>query len=331
MTSVAVIGAGVAGLTVATVLAERGAEVAVVDRSPGLGPDQCSWFAGGMLAPWCERENAEAEVAALGQGAAAFWAARAPGVVRRGSLVIAPARDSGELRRFARRTENYDWLDRDGIDALEPALEGRFARALFFRSEAHLDPRRALAALLAGLEAAGVEVRYGEEAAPDADWPDAEWPDAEWIVDCRGLAAADALPELRGVKGEMLYIRSPELALTRTIRLIHPRIPIYLVPRGGGVYMLGATTIENDERRRVTARSLVELLSAAYALHPAFGEAEVVEIGADARPAFPDNLPRLVRKGRRLHVNGLYRHGFLLAPALAARAADMVLGEGARG
>ncbi|MDE0716995.1 MAG: FAD-dependent oxidoreductase, partial [Rhodospirillaceae bacterium] len=104
MTSVAVIGAGVAGLTVATVLAERGAEVAVVDRSPGLGPDQCSWYAGGMLAPWCERENAEAEVVALGQGAADFWAARVPGVVRRGSLVIAPARDSGELRRFARRT-----------------------------------------------------------------------------------------------------------------------------------------------------------------------------------------------------------------------------------
>ena len=319
MTSVAVIGAGVAGLTVATVLAERGAEVAVVDRSPGLGPDQCSWYAGGMLAPWCERENAEAEVVALGQGAAEFWAARVPGVVRRGSLVIAPARDSGELRRFARRTENFDWLDRDGIDALEPALEGRFSRALFFREEAHLDPRRALSALVDRLAAAGVEVRWGEEAVPEA----------EWTVDCRGLAAAGDLPELRGVKGEMLYIMSPEVGLTRTIRLIHPRIPIYLVPRGDGMYMLGATTIENDERKRITARSVVELLSAVYALHPAFGEAEVAEIGTDARPAFPDNLPRVVRDGRRLHVNGLYRHGFLLAPAMAARAADIVLGDGA--
>ncbi len=319
MTSVAVIGAGVAGLTVATVLAERGAEVVVVDRSPGLGPDQCSWYAGGMLAPWCEQENAEAEIVVLGQGAADFWAVRTPGVVRRGSLVIAPARDSGELRRFARRTENYEWLDRDGIDALEPALEGRFARALFFREEAHLDPRRALAALAARLTAAGCELRYGEETAPEA----------EWTVDCRGLAAAADLPELRGVKGEMLYISSRDVALTRTIRLVHPRIPIYLVPRGDGIYMLGATSIENDERQRVTARSLVELLSAVYALHPAFGEAEVIETGAEARPAFPDNLPRLVRNGRRLHVNGLYRHGFLLAPAMAARAADIVLGKGA--
>jgi len=323
MTTVAVIGAGVAGLTAAAVLAERGAEVSVVERGPGPGPHQCSWYAGGMLAPWCERESAEPEVVALGRGAADFWSARAPGVVRRGSLVVAPARDSGELRRFARRTENHAWLDKAELDALEPGLEGRFARALFFREEAHLDPRRALAALAGRLEEAGVGVRYGVDAPPDAA------PDAEWTVDCRGLAAAPCLPELRGVKGEMLYILSPEVTLTRTVRLVHPRIPIYLVPRGGGLYMLGATTIENDDRQRITARSMVELLSAAYALHPAFGEAEIVEIGTDARPAFPDNLPRVVRQGRRIHVNGLYRHGFLLAPAMAARAADIVFGTGA--
>ncbi len=319
MTTVAVIGAGVAGLTAATVLAERGAEVSVIDRGSGPGPHQCSWYAGGMLAPWCERESAEPEVVALGRDAADFWAARVPGVVRRGSLVIAPARDSGELLRFARRTENHVWLDKAELDELEPGLEGRFARALFFREEAHLDPRRALAALAERLEEVGIGVSYGVDTAPDA----------EWTVDCRGLAAAACLPELRGVKGEMLYILSPEVTLTRTVRLIHPRIPIYLVPRGGGLYMLGATTIENDDRQRITARSMVELLSAAYALHPAFGEAEIVEIGTDARPAFPDNLPRVVRNGRRIHVNGLYRHGFLLAPAMAAQAADIVFGTGA--
>ena len=92
-----------------------------------------------------------------------------------------------------------------------------------------------------------------------------------------------------------------------------------------GVYMLGATMIEAGERTRVTARSLLELLSAAYALHPAFGEAEVLEIGVDARPAFPDNLPRIRRRGATIYVNGLYRHGFLLAPALARMAAELVL------
>ena len=65
-------------------------------------------------------------------------------------------------------------------------------------------------------------------------------------------------------------------------------------------------------------------MSAAYALHPAFGEAEVQEIGVDARPAFPDNLPRIRRIGRMIHANGLFRHGFLLGPALAMQVADLL-------
>ena len=90
--------------------------------------------------------------------------------------------------------------------------------------------------------------------------------------------------------------------------------------------MVGATMIESNERKRVSARSMLELLGAAYALHPAFGEAEVVEIGVDARPAFPDNLPRLRWVDGTLCVNGLFRHGFLLAPAVARMAADVVTG-----
>ena len=146
------------------------------------------------------------------------------------------------------------------------------------------------------------------------------------VFDCRGLEARDRLPDLRGVKGEMLVLRCPDVALARPVRLLHPRIPLYVVPRGDGVFMLGATMLESAERGRVTARALLEMLTAAYALHPAFGEAEVLEIGVDARPAFPDNLPRLRRAGGRIHVNGLYRHGFLLAPALARMAADLVTG-----
>jgi glycine oxidase len=72
-------------------------------------------------------------------------------------------------------------------------------------------------------------------------------------------------------------------------------------------------------------RSAVELLGAAYALHPAFGEAEIVELGADLRPAFANNLPDVRRSGHVLHANGLFRHGFLLAPALARRTAEAVL------
>ena len=120
-------------------------------------------------------------------------------------------------------------------------------------------------------------------------------------------------------------LRQPELNFTRPVRVLHPRIPLYVVPRGNGLFMVGATMIESDDSQRVTARSVLELLSAAYALHPAFGEAEMVELGTGVRPAFLDNLPRIRWRDGVLHVNGLYRHGFLLAPALARIAADVLL------
>jgi glycine oxidase len=148
---------------------------------------------------------------------------------------------------------------------------------------------------------------------------------ADYTLDCRGLAARDELSDLRAVKGEMLLLRSADITLSRPVRMLHPRIPVYIVPRVDNIFMVGATMVENNERGRVTARGIGELLNAAYALHPAFGEAEIVELGADLRPAFADHLPRLRKRGTTLYINGLYRHGFLLAPALAKRAAAVIL------
>ena len=313
MTEAVVLGAGVCGLAVAAELTARGVAVTVVDRAGGPGPQACSWWAGGMLAPFCEGESAEEPVVRLGQEAADWWDLRAGGVTRRGTLVVTPARDRVELDRFARRTRGHETLDAEGLAALEPDLAGRFQSALHFPEEAHLDPRTTLLSLRDRLTAAGAVFRTGDAA------------EGPLVFDCRGLAARDAAPDLRGVKGEMVVLRCPDVGLARPVRLLHPRHPLYIVPRGDGVYMLGATMIEATERTRITARALLEMLSAAYALHPAFAEAEVLEIGVDARPAFPDNLPRIRRRGARILVNGLYRHGFLLAPALARMAADLAL------
>jgi glycine oxidase len=315
---VTVVGAGVAGLACALELAERGAEVEVLERRAGLEAAGCSWFAGGMLAPWCELESSPPLIAALGAEAAGWWQERFPATRVNGTLVVAHERDAPELRQFGGRTRGFELLDAPALAALEPELAGRFARALYFPDEGHLDPRAALGALLERLQARGVPVRFGVEAGPTP-------PAGRRMVDCTGLAARTALPELRGVKGEMLVIRQPEIALTRPVRVLHPRLPVYVVPRGEGVFMVGASMLESDAPGRISARSLLELLSAAYALHPAFGEAEVLEIGTGVRAAFPDNLPRLIARSGVLYVNGLYRHGFLLAPALARRAALLLL------
>lgn len=317
---VSVIGAGVVGLACASELQARGAKVTIYEQGESVGDSACSWWAGGMLAPWCERESAEEPVERLGAEALDWWDGRVGGVERNGSLVLALGRDAGELRRFARRTSEYEEIDGARVGAIEPDLAGRFGAGLYFAGEGHLNPRRALADLAKGLAARGAELCFGSAMEPDNAPGDA-------VLDCRGLAARDVLPGLRGVKGEMLVIRSADVTLSRPVRLLHPRIPLYIVPRGDGVFMVGATMIESDDRTRISARSMLELLGAAYALHPAFGEAEILETGVDVRPAFADNLPRLVRhgNGRVLHVNGMYRHGFLLAPAVARMAAEAVL------
>jgi glycine oxidase len=307
---ITILGAGVAGLCMATELVARGYDVRIIDPKGGPGEHGCSWWAGGMLAPDCEGAVAEEPVVRHGRKAAEWWAANGAEITYGGSLVLALGRDRQELDRFARRTERFDWITRDRLAALEPDLADRFDRALFMTDESHLNPRPVLLTLRERLKSNGVQVET--TGAPTGQ-----------VIDCRGLAAADRLSDLRGVKGEMVILRAPDITLSRPVRLLHPRFPLYIVPRGDGVFMLGATQIESGQRTRATVRSVMELLNAAYALHPAFGEAEIMEIGVDARPAFPDNLPRIGRYADgTLYANGLFRHGYLLAPALARMMGD---------
>jgi glycine oxidase len=309
-----VVGAGVVGLATATALAERGAEVTVVERAEDLSAS-ASWLAGGMLAPFCEGESAPLRVVELGRRAIDWWDAHAPGVIREGTLVVTPPRDVGEIDRFAERTSGWERVDEARIAGLEPDLSGRFRKGLFFAGEGHLDPRAALSALSDRLRERGADLRFGVDG-------ERLGTGAGIVVDCRGFAARPQLPDLRGVRGEMIRVRTSEVRLSRAVRLLHPRIPLYVVPRTGGEYMIGATMIESAERGAVTVRSAIELLNAAYALHPAFGEAEILEMSAGVRPAYPDNEPRIEERGGRIFVNGFYRHGFLLAPAFAERVAQ---------
>jgi len=307
-------GAGVAGLTLAHELRTRGAEVALVEKDPDLS-SSASWLAGGMLAPWCERENAEEAVLLHGRGSIDWWDRVMPGLVRRqGTLVVAPHRDAGELDRFGARTSGFKHLGRDKIGNLEPDLQDRFAKALYFAGEAHLDPRKALPRLRDKLISDGVSFSNADGRNSLA---------ADMIADCTGMAAQD--PDLRPVRGEMLLLHAPEVTLSRPVRFLHPRIPVYVVPRDDHHFMVGATMIESADSGPVSVRSTMELLNAAYSLHPGFAEAKIIETGAGLRPAYADNLPRIRRVGNTVAVNGFYRHGFLLAPHYAAEAAALML------
>ncbi|HEX5846496.1 MAG TPA: FAD-dependent oxidoreductase [Rhodoplanes sp.] len=305
---ISVLGAGVAGTWQALLFAKAGRQVALYERGDASMTQGTSHWAGGMLAPLCERETAEPVISRLGLRSLDLWREALPQTPFNGSLLVAHPRDRADFERYARLTFGHKRIGADEIAALEPALAGRFSQGLFFAQEGHVDPREVLPALHDVLRSAGVPVEYnartGQE---DLDG---------MVIDCRGIAARDACPDLRGVKGEIIIVETGEIALSRPVRLIHPRWPIYIVPRAGNRFLIGATSIESEDER-VSVRSALELLTGAYAVHPAFGEARIVELGAGLRPAFPDNLPRVVVGDKRVTVNGLYRHGFLLAPALA--------------
>ncbi len=316
--SVTIIGAGVAGAWQALLFAQAGHDVTLHERSSADMMLSTSHWAGGMLAPYCESESAEPIISRLGQRSLDLWRQALPDTPFNGSLVVAHARDRADFERFARLTTGHQRLDAAALAKLEPSLEGRFRDALFFAAEGHVEPRRVLPKLHEKILAAGGTIRFDSEVSADKV--------GGLVIDCRGISAREREGELRGVKGEMILIETDEVKLSRPVRLIHPRWPLYVIPREDNLFMLGATSIEAEDTG-VSVRSALELLGAAYAVHPAFAEARIVEFGSGLRPAFPDNLPRIAIDEQRIAVNGLYRHGFLIAPALA----ELTLAYVARG
>ena len=144
------------------------------------------------------------------------------------------------------------------------------------------------------------------------------------MFDTRGLGAQPDLTELRGVRGELFHVHAPDVGITRPVRMMHPRYPLYIVPRENDRFVVGATKIESDDLSEISVRGSLELLSAAYALHPGFAEARVLETSTHCRPAMPDNLPHVDFCDKFVRFNGMFRHGFLTAPALVEAVVSQV-------
>ncbi|MBI0075539.1 FAD-dependent oxidoreductase [Commensalibacter sp. M0357] len=301
-----ILGSGVTGLCIATALYEKGEKIEVVEN-PNI--QAASYFAGGMLAPFCEGESAPDIVVKNGQLSVEWWDNHVSNVKKTGTIVIAPPRDMSELRRFANMTICHEWVDPGKI---EKDLKGRFSEGLFFSSEAFIDPRLALQELKENLKNKGVSFHTGSPKGK--------------IIDCTGMAATSSLKNLRAVRGEMLIFECHEVNFLRPIRLLHPRFPCYLVPRANGRFMVGATMVESNDDSPISARALIEMLSSVYAIHPAFAEARIIETGTGCRPSFPDNIPQIIEQDGKFYINGMYRHGFLLAPVLALDFVKKILG-----
>ena len=320
------------GRLLAWQLARRGHRVSVYEAGSADAQTSPARVAAAMLAPLAESAITEPSVVEMGRYALTRWPqllaqlAQPVFFQQEGTLILWHRQDAAEARRFAdllRATHQQVpalpqavTLDGAGVQALEPALENRFAQGLYLPGEGQLDNRQLLAALLHALQALGVELHWASARAPQ-DFRPGESGQPDWVFDCRGLGAAAQWGQLRGIRGEVARIHAPDVTLTRPTRLIHPRYPIYIAPKQDHLFVIGATEIESNDLSPPSVRSTLELLSAAYAVHPGFGEGRILEIATQCRPTLPDNLPAIRRLGpRTLQINGLYRHGFMISPAV---------------
>jgi glycine oxidase len=338
-----VLGAGLMGRLLAWQLARAGHAVTIYEAGTADAQGSPARIAAAMLAPLAESAITEPGVVEMGRHALTRWPellaqlSQPVFFQQEGTLILWHRQDAAEAARFARQlqvtTEKIPALpkaqaiDAAGVTTLEPSLGTRFTQGLYLPGEGQLDNRQLLAALLHELQALQVGLHWNSpRALQDFQPGTAGQPD--WVFDCRGLGAREQWTQLRGVRGEVARLHAPEVSLSRPTRLIHPRYPIYIAPKQDHVFVIGATEIESDDLSPPSVRSTLELLSAAYSVHTGFAEARILEIATQCRPTLPDNLPAIRHIGPRvLQINGLYRHGFMISPALLDVVLALVRGE----
>lgn len=344
---VAVVGAGLVGRLLAWRLLTQGKHVTLIEQTTFNTPASAAHTAAAMISPMSEVVVSERSVFDMGMQSLAMWPLwldelnTAPGSPvqyhANGSVVVAHAADASELQQFYSdlsyhlgTDNNARWLDRQELREVEPDIAGQFECALYLPGEAYLDNRALLTALLDRIrDMGGVCIEQQTvtfSPAPSAEGLDFTQFDA--VVDCRGIGARQSQTQLRGVRGEVLWVETPEVHLNHPVRLMHPRYKLYIVPKPNHRFIIGATEIESQDRSPVSVQSMLELCSALYTLNPAFAEARITELDANLRPSFFDNLPlveeQTLTSGQRpqriVRINGLYRHGYLLAPTLVQQA-----------
>ncbi len=331
--TIGIAGAGLLGRLIAWRLLRQGHSVTLFDKGPAEGTQAAAWTAAGMVSPLSEAVVSDRFIYDMGRYALRQWpnwvkqlpAHRRPLWQFNGSLVVAHPQDETELTQFYRDlhhvtgdTQGYEWLTRSAIHALEPDVSDRFQRGLLLENEGHLDNRTLFTALGDALLALGGQCVFNCEVEPESGV--IQTPSGprrfDQVIDCRGMGAKSGLNQLRGVRGEILQVQTRELTLNRPVRLMHPRYQLYVVPKPDHHFVIGATQIESEDLSPMSLQSSLELSSALYTLAPAFAEARIVEQSVNLRPTLPDNNPRILVEDRLLRVNGLFRHGYLLAPAV---------------
>ena len=344
----AIAGGGLMGRLLAVALAKEGAQVDLFDKGGPNGAHAAARIAAAMLSPLAESAITEDSVVRMGLHSLPRWKELIADLSNPvyfqqvGTLILWHRQDASEAERFAAHLDkncrsNADLsepqkLNNEALRELEPGVADRFTQGLYLPNEGQLDNRQLLDALASELTLLKVNCHWHTEIDPSELRKQTGY---KAVIDCRGTGAKEAWStgdksnNLRGVRGEVIRLYAPEVKLRRPTRLIHPRYPIYIAPKENDVYVVGATEIESDDLSEMSVRSAMELLSAVYTVHSGFAEARILEMATQCRPTLKNNLPeiRSIRnKGLAdlIMINGLYRHGFMISPAVLDCALELL-------
>lgn len=333
-------GAGLLGRLLTYTLTQQGHHVSVFDpASSPTARGAAGWTAAGMLSPTSELESADMNVFELGVRSLERWTQIVPqlklpmSLSHAGSLLLAHRHDVGAAQRIIQllaRKAPADYqpeaISLQQLAHYEPDVQGP-SHAWLLPREGHLNTVQGMQALYAS--ATGADWHWDEpvtEIAAHTLVTRQRRYTFDWVFDVRGLGQKRATggehanevscQNVRGVRGEIFWLHAPGVTLNRPVRLLHPRHRVYLVPRVDDIIVVGATEIESEDRSPVSLRSTVELLAAAHSVIPALAEARVVHNETNLRPALIDNLPRIEHEEGLTRINGLFRHGWMISPAL---------------
>ncbi|MCP4955164.1 MAG: FAD-dependent oxidoreductase [Photobacterium aquimaris] len=334
------------------VISAHSDQITLFDKDTQLAHNSAAYAAAGLLTPLGESLHCPANIVDMGFKAIALWPELLDSLdeytmfQQEGSIMVSHEQDKGDYKRFVRHLQNnypeqqVHSLNRKQLTDIEPELGRRFNQGLYLPQEGQLGNRRLLVALRQQLSKEGSQVDFtwrskclvlamtdtpnGQQVTYQGQGGEKQTQLFDLVIDCRGTGASKAkskqgcapLNDLRSVRGELFQLFAPDVHLTRPIRLMHPRYQLYIAPKQKGYYVVGATEIESDDDAPMTVRSAMELLSAAYSVHPGFAEANIRQHVSQCRPAFSDNQTKIQLGKSLIQVNGLFRHGFLIAPVV---------------
>ncbi|MGB1238628.1 MAG: FAD-dependent oxidoreductase [Pseudomonadales bacterium] len=337
---IAIVGAGLLGRLLSWQLSRTGYDTTIFEANSLSAPshelDAAAFTAAGMIAPISESVEDDIQIYHLGMTSLAMWPSIIEALNRRtdtpimyqhsGSVVICHPQDSAELFHFRRKVEQlvaragaqYTLLDRAAIASLEPDIHNSISEGLLLPEEGQLDNGALLTELLAQGAQHGDKIFDGLPVSIENDTVvrAGQRHRFDLVLDCRGFGAKTQLAGLRGVRGEVLTVESREVELQRPVRLMHPRYQLYIAPKKANQFVIGATQIESEDQSPFSVQSMLELCSALYSVNPAFAEARITHQSTNLRPALSDNMPRIMQRDKHISINGLFRHGYLLAPAV---------------